>query len=144
TLCYEGGTAEVHERTPHAARLRRYLRLVQRARGGGPNEDRVASGTNTKDGQTGCLDLETLISPPDAAISREVREEIRMVLNILTPREAEIVRMRFGIGESHDHLPEEIAKRLALSRQRISTIQVGALRKLRRRRNRHLQPVIRA
>jgi RNA polymerase primary sigma factor len=134
----------VSERVPpHTARLRRYLKLVRRSRSDETREGGAARSTSTQSDPAGSVDLEALILPRDAAISRKVREEIRTVLNMLTPREAEVVRMRFGIGDTRDHLPEEIAKRLALSRQRIFSIQVEALRKLRRPRSRHLQPVIR-
>jgi len=86
------------------------------------------------------VDAERLISQLDAAISNDLRDHIRQTLEMLTPREEQVVRMRFGIGEAHDHPPEEIARQLALSRQRIFSIQADALRKLRRPR-RQLKPV---
>jgi RNA polymerase primary sigma factor len=85
-------------------------------------------------------DPERLISQADAAISNELRDHIRKTLGMLTPREEQVVRMRFGIGEAHDHPPEEIARQLAVSRQRIFSIQTDALRKLRRP-SRQLKPV---
>jgi len=86
------------------------------------------------------MDLERLILRADAAISNELRDHIRKTLEMLTPREEQVVRMRFGIGEAYDHPPEEIARQLAVSRQRIFSIQADALRKLRRP-GRQLMPV---
>ena len=55
-----------------------------------------------------------------------------MALGNLTPREGAILRMRFGIGEAHEHTLEEIGQRFCLTRERIRQIEAEALRKLRR------------
>jgi RNA polymerase primary sigma factor len=72
-----------------------------------------------------------LISKPDAAISRNLGEQTRMVLAILMPREAQVLRMRFGIGDASVHTAEEIGRSFALSREQILQIESRALRKLR-------------
>ena len=73
-----------------------------------------------------------LLSPPDAAISRTLQEQTRMVLATLMPNEERVLRMRFGIGERADHTRDEIGRILALSRARVLEIESRALRKLRR------------
>jgi RNA polymerase primary sigma factor len=55
----------------------------------------------------------------------------RKVLATLTPREEQIVRMRFGIGKKSDHTLEEVGEVFAVSRERIRQIEAKALRKLR-------------
>ncbi len=59
-----------------------------------------------------------------------VTEQILMVLNTLTQREAEVIRMRFGIGEDRDHTLEEVGRHFSITRERVRQIEVKALRKL--------------
>jgi RNA polymerase primary sigma factor len=70
------------------------------------------------------------ISPQDAAISSNMRKQIQQVLSTLNEREGKIVRMRFGIGEKHDHTLEEVGQYFELTRERIRQIEDKALRKL--------------
>jgi len=70
------------------------------------------------------------ISPQDAAISSNMRKQIQQVLSTLNEREGKIVRMRFGIGEKHDHTLEEVGQDFDLTRERIRQIEEKALRKL--------------
>jgi len=70
------------------------------------------------------------ISPQDAAISSNMRKQIQQVLSTLNEREGKIVRMRFGIGEKHDHTLEEVGHDFDLTRERIRQIEEKALRKL--------------
>jgi RNA polymerase primary sigma factor len=72
------------------------------------------------------------ISPQDAAISSNMRKQIQKVLSTLNEREGKIVRMRFGIGEKHDHTLEEVGQDFDLTRERIRQIEEKALRKLER------------
>ncbi|MBI2370301.1 MAG: RNA polymerase sigma factor RpoD [Deltaproteobacteria bacterium] len=69
--------------------------------------------------------------PTDAAVERNLSEKIQMVLSTLTPREEEILRLRFGIGKESDHTLEEVGKYFNLTRERIRQIETKALRKLR-------------
>ncbi|MEW6377619.1 MAG: RNA polymerase sigma factor RpoD [Thermodesulfobacteriota bacterium] len=71
-----------------------------------------------------------VISPQDAAISSNLVKQIRKVLSSLNKREEKILRMRFGIGEKHDHTLEEVGQDFDLTRERIRQIEEKALRKL--------------
>jgi RNA polymerase primary sigma factor len=70
------------------------------------------------------------ISPQDAAISSNMAKRIQKVLSTLNEREEKILRMRFGIGEKHDHTLDEVGQYFELSRERIRQIEDKALRKL--------------
>ena len=59
-----------------------------------------------------------------------ITEYILRVLNTLTPREAEVIRMRFGIGLDRDQTLEEVGKRFSITRERVRQIEAKALRKL--------------
>jgi RNA polymerase primary sigma factor len=71
------------------------------------------------------------VSPSDAAVYTSLEEQTRKVLATLTPREEQILRMRFGIGEKSDFTLEEVGQRFAVTRERIRQIEAKALRKLR-------------
>ena len=70
-------------------------------------------------------------SPVEAAIRGKLGEQTRKVLATLTPREEQILRMRFGIGLKSDCTLEEVGKQFAVTRERIRQIEAKALRKLR-------------
>ena len=67
----------------------------------------------------------------DPLMARDVREQTENVLQMLTPAEERVIRMRFGIGHDREHTLEEIAEGFGLTRERIRQIEVQALRKLR-------------
>ncbi len=71
------------------------------------------------------------VSPADAAVALSLEEQTRKVLATLTPREEQILRMRFGIGEKTDYTLEEVGQKFAVTRERIRQIEAKALRKLR-------------
>jgi len=71
------------------------------------------------------------VSPSDAAVALSLEEQTRKVLATLTPREEQILRMRFGIGEKTDYTLEEVGQKFAVTRERIRQIEAKALRKLR-------------
>ena len=71
-----------------------------------------------------------VISPQDAAINSNMTKRIQKVLSTLNEREEKILRMRFGIGEKHDHTLDEVGKYFELTRERIRQIEDKALRKL--------------
>jgi RNA polymerase primary sigma factor len=70
-------------------------------------------------------------SPLDSATSESLRETVHGVLSQLTPREAKVLRMRFGIDLTTDHTLEEVGKQFDVTRERIRQIEAKALRKLR-------------
>ncbi len=71
------------------------------------------------------------LSPADAAISVRLKEQTERVLSTLTPREKEVIKMRFGLEDGSERTLAQIARPLAVSRERIRQIQAEALRKLR-------------
>lgn len=71
------------------------------------------------------------MSPLEAATIEGLRECTRMILEGLTPREAKVLRMRFGIDMNTDHTLEEVGKQFDVTRERIRQIEAKALRKLR-------------
>ncbi len=73
----------------------------------------------------------TVHSPVDSATSQGLRETTHSVLAGLTPREAKVLRMRFGIDMNTDHTLEEVGKQFDVTRERIRQIEAKALRKLR-------------
>jgi RNA polymerase primary sigma factor len=82
-------------------------------------------------------------SPLEAAINDNLGLLTRKVLATLTPREEQIVRMRFGIGQKSDFTLEEVGKQFAVTRERIRQIEAKALRKLRENgRSRNLESFI--
>ena len=70
-------------------------------------------------------------SPIDATTNTNLMETVRDVLAGLTPREAKVLRMRFGIDMNTDHTLEEVGKQFDVTRERIRQIEAKALRKLR-------------
>ena len=73
----------------------------------------------------------TTLAPVDAAVYASLRDATDEVLQSLTPREAKVLRMRFGIEMNTDHTLEEVGKQFDVTRERIRQIEAKALRKLR-------------
>jgi RNA polymerase primary sigma factor len=71
------------------------------------------------------------VAPNDAAMYSSLRDVTKDVLDSLTPREAKVLRMRFGIEMNTDHTLEEVGKQFDVTRERIRQIEAKALRKLR-------------
>ncbi|MBI2989527.1 MAG: RNA polymerase sigma factor RpoD [Deltaproteobacteria bacterium] len=72
-----------------------------------------------------------IITPSDAVVNINLQEQTKKVLATLTPREEQVLRMRFGIGEKSDHTLEEVGQKFTVTRERIRQIEAKALRKLR-------------
>jgi RNA polymerase primary sigma factor len=72
-------------------------------------------------------------SPLDGAITSRLEQHTAQLLEALPPREAEVLRLRFGIGGGDEHTLEEVGGRFALTRERIRQIEAKALERLRRR-----------
>jgi RNA polymerase primary sigma factor len=71
------------------------------------------------------------LSPSDNMVNASLTEATRKVLATLTPREERVLRLRFGIGQPHDHTLEEVGQDFEVTRERIRQIEAKALRKLR-------------
>ena len=71
------------------------------------------------------------ISPADAMINLNLKEQTEDVLSTLTPREEKVIKMRFGVGDGSEHTLEEVGQNFEVTRERIRQIEVKALRKLR-------------
>jgi RNA polymerase primary sigma factor len=71
------------------------------------------------------------LAPQEAALHDSMRDVVKDILDSLTPREAKVLRMRFGIEMSTDHTLEEVGKQFDVTRERIRQIEAKALRKMR-------------
>jgi RNA polymerase primary sigma factor len=71
------------------------------------------------------------LSPSENIVNNSLTETTRKVLATLTPREERVLRLRFGIGQPHDHTLEEVGQDFEVTRERIRQIEAKALRKLR-------------
>ena len=78
-----------------------------------------------------CIEDNHTLAPADAALHASMRNVVKDVLDSLTPREAKVLRMRFGVEMSTDHTLEEVGKQFDVTRERIRQIEAKALRKLR-------------
>jgi len=72
-----------------------------------------------------------VVSPADAVINLNLKEQTESVLKTLTPREEKVIKMRFGVGDGSEHTLEEVGQSFAVTRERIRQIEAKALRKLR-------------
>jgi RNA polymerase primary sigma factor len=72
-----------------------------------------------------------VVSPADAVININLKDQTAAVLQSLTPREEQVIRMRFGIGDGSEHTLEEVGQRFSVTRERIRQIEAKALRSLR-------------
>ena len=75
---------------------------------------------------------DTIVSPEDEALRRGMAEQLEVALGSLEDREKEVLRLRFGLTNSHEHTLAEIARRLNLSRERVRQIEQRAFVKLRK------------
>jgi len=84
-----------------------------------------------------------IVSPSEAVININLKEQTDNVLKTLTPREERVIKMRFGVGEGSEHTLEEVGQSFAVTRERIRQIEAKALRKLRHpSRSRRLKPFL--
>ena len=72
-----------------------------------------------------------VVSPAEAVININLKEQTESVLKTLTPREEKVIKMRFGVGDGSEHTLEEVGQSFAVTRERIRQIEAKALRKLR-------------
>ena len=72
-----------------------------------------------------------VVSPSEAIININLKEQTEALLKTLTPREEKVIKMRFGLGDGSEHTLEEVGQNFAVTRERIRQIESKALRKLR-------------
>jgi RNA polymerase primary sigma factor len=72
-----------------------------------------------------------VVSPSEAVININLKEQTEALLKTLTPREEKVIKMRFGLGDGSEHTLEEVGQNFAVTRERIRQIEAKALRKLR-------------
>ena len=72
-----------------------------------------------------------VVSPAEAVINLNLKEQTESVLKTLTPREEKVIKMRFGVGDGSEHTLEEVGQSFAVTRERIRQIEAKALLKLR-------------
>ncbi len=72
-----------------------------------------------------------VVSPAEAVINLNLKEQTESILKTLTPREEQVIKMRFGLGDGSEHTLEEVGQRFSVTRERIRQIEAKALRKLR-------------
>jgi RNA polymerase primary sigma factor len=77
------------------------------------------------------IEDKSVVSPIDSVITQNLRETTQKVLRTLTPREEQVLRMRFGVGDGAEHTLEEVGRSFNVTRERIRQIESKALRKLR-------------
>ena len=84
------------------------------------------------DGRFGeLLEDESVVNSLELVLDDELRSQAERLLVLLSPREAAIIRLRFGLGSGREHTLEEVGKRFAVTRERIRQIEAKALVKLR-------------
>jgi RNA polymerase primary sigma factor len=109
-----------------AAKVRKALKIMK-----------VPISLETPIGEEGDFHLSDLIqdravvSPAEAAINVNLKEQAARVLHTLSPREEKVVKMRFGLEDGSEHTLEEVGLEFAVTRERIRQIEAKALRKLR-------------
>jgi len=123
----EPTSAEIAKRMDiPAAKVRKVLKIMQ-----------VPISLETPIGEEGdshlsdFIENRAVISPAEAVITLNLKEQTALVLHTLTPREEKIMRMRFGLEDDSEHTLEEVGRAFALTRERIRQIEAKALCKLR-------------
>lgn len=120
-------TEELAERMELApSKIRRVMRIAQE-----PVSLQTPVGEEEESNLGDFLVDSRMISPSDAVINLNLREQTAEVLKTLSPREEKIVKMRFGLQDGSEHTLEEVGQNFAVTRERIRQIEAKALRKLR-------------
>lgn len=120
---------EIAERTELSIeKVRRVIEMARRRKA-------ISLGTAFGEGDSELVDLvtdEDTACPEDEFVQRRVVEQTRRLLATLTPREEEILRKCFGIGETRSHTLKEIGDEFGVTRERVRQIEAVALTKLRK------------
>ena len=72
-----------------------------------------------------------VVSPVEAMINVNLEEQTELLLKTLTPREEQVIKMRFGVGDGSEYTLEKVGQHFAVTRERIRQIEIKALHKLR-------------
>jgi RNA polymerase primary sigma factor len=120
---------EIAERTELSIeKVRRVIEVARRRKA-------ISLGTAFGEGDSELVDLvtdEDTACPEDEFVQKRVVEQTRRLLETLTPREEEILRKCFGIGETRSHTLKEIGDEFGVTRERVRQIEAVALTKLRK------------
>ncbi len=123
----EATTEELAERMEMSpSKVRRVLRIAQE-----PISLQTPVGEEEESNLGDFLVDSRMVSPSEAVINLNLREQTAEVLKTLSPREEKIVKMRFGLHDGSEHTLEEVGQSFAVTRERIRQIEAKALRKLR-------------
>ena len=109
-----------------AAKVRKVLKIMQ-----APISLETPIGKEGDSHLSDFIENRALVSPVEAVINLNLKEQTALVLHTLTPREEKILKMRFGLEDGLEHTLEEIGQSFAITRERIRQIESKALRKLR-------------
>jgi RNA polymerase primary sigma factor len=108
------------------ARVRKVLKVAQQ-----PISLEAPIGTEEDAHLSDLIPDKTGVSPSDAMIDVDLKEQTARILRTLSPREERIIKMRFGLDDGSDHTLEEVGQNFQVTRERIRQIEAKALRKLR-------------
>ena len=121
-----------------AAKVRKVLKIMQ-----GPISLETPIGDEGDSHLGDFIEDRTVVSPAEAVINVNLKEQTEHVLHTLNPREEKVVKMRFGLEDGSEHTLEEVGQSFAVTRERIRQIEAKALRKLRHpSRSRKLMPFL--
>ena len=109
-----------------AAKVRKVLKIMQ-----GPISLETPIGEEGDSHLSDLIEDRTVVSPAEAVINVNLKEQTEHVLHTLNPREEKVVKMRFGLEDGLEHTLEEVGLEFAVTRERIRQIEAKALRKLR-------------
>src|ERR1051326_1856873 len=126
-LCREPTSEEIAKRMDiPVAKVRKVLKIAQQ-----PISLETPIGEEEDSHLGDFIEDHGVVSPADAVINVNLKDQTAQVLRTLTPREEKVIKMRFGLEDGSEHTLEEVGQSFAVTRERIRQIEAKALRKLR-------------